>query len=51
MNSIRAQFDVAGLRISKISSVMNKETIGNVKNMLVNCAKKSRNHRLYLYYR
>ncbi len=40
MNSVRGQFDVAGLRISKkFLSVMDTETVGNVKNMLFNCAK------------
>lgn len=40
MNSIQGQFDVAGLSISKkFLSVMNTETVGNVKNILVNCAK------------
>lgn len=40
MNSIQGQFDVAGLSIcKKFLSVMNTETVGNVKNILVNCAK------------
>ena len=40
MNSIQGKFDVAGLSISKkFLSVMNTETVGNVKNIIVNCAK------------